>query len=200
MPPFLEGQCCYSSDDKTPFLGAKTILTGYVQTYVLFCFVLKPWKNVSLTCLMFFMLETMLLQSSSSDYIRGCLPGYSLQFGSNKTLFYSYYRLFIILNILQLCQLFLNKAGGKKKKTQSLQLNYHNQSSKQSHTVSLMLWPTVPFSGIYNSISEVFPLHLFHDVRALKLKICNTHWKLYHILRLCAMVKRILLSLPVKYS
>ena len=158
MPPFLEGQCWYSSDDKTPFSGAKTILTGYVQSYVFF---LKPWKNVSLTCLIFFMLETMLLQSSSSDYMRGCLPGYSLQFGSNKTLFYSYYRLFIILNILQLCQLVLNKAGGKKKIPQSLQLNYHNQSSKQTHAVSLMLWLTVPFYGIYIILFLKFSLSIY---------------------------------------
>ena len=29
-----------------------------------------------------------------SGYLRSCLPGYSPQFGSNKTLFYSYYRFF----------------------------------------------------------------------------------------------------------
>ena len=38
----------------------------------------------------------MLLWNSSQSYLRGYLLGYSPQFGLNKTLLYSYYRLFII--------------------------------------------------------------------------------------------------------
>ena len=37
----------------------------------------------------------MLLLSKSQCYLRGCILAYIPQFGSNKTLFYSYYRLFI---------------------------------------------------------------------------------------------------------
>ena len=70
-----------------------------------------------------------------------------------------------ILNILQLCQLFLNKAGGGGVGggggAQSLQLNYHNQPSKQSHAVSPMFWPTVPFSGIYIILFLKFSLSIY---------------------------------------
>ena len=39
----------------------------------------------------------MLLLSKSQCYLRGYILGYIPQFGSNKTLFYSYYRVLIIL-------------------------------------------------------------------------------------------------------
>ena len=67
MPPFLGCQCLYSFDDKTPFPGAKATLTHYVLADLFF---LKPWRNVSLTCLVFFVLtrhktvlKTIFLQS-----------------------------------------------------------------------------------------------------------------------------------------
>ena len=77
------------------------LCTSWSVFWIFLVLFLKPWRNVSLTCLMFFVLtrhktvlKTMLLQSRSQSYLRGCLLGYSPQFGSDKTLFYSYYKLF----------------------------------------------------------------------------------------------------------
>ena len=41
MPPFLGGQC-WCSFDKTPFPGAKAVLTRYVCADLVFFFFLKP--------------------------------------------------------------------------------------------------------------------------------------------------------------
>jgi len=75
MPLFLGRQCWSSFEEKTPFPGTKAMLTC-CELVGLFFF-LKPWRNVSLTCLMFFVLtgnktelKTLLLWSSLSE-----LPG-----------------------------------------------------------------------------------------------------------------------------
>ena len=75
MPLFLGCQCWFSLDDKTPFPGTKAMLDMlYVHVLVCFVFFLKPWRNVSLTCLMVFVLtryktvlKTLLLGSSFSE-------------------------------------------------------------------------------------------------------------------------------------
>ena len=53
MIPVLGHQCCSSFRYKTPFLGAKAILTHCVRAVFP---ILKPCRNVSLTYLMFFVL------------------------------------------------------------------------------------------------------------------------------------------------
>lgn len=53
MPPILGHQCWSSFHDKTPFRGAKAILTGCVHADLVF---LKPWRNVFLPYLIFFVL------------------------------------------------------------------------------------------------------------------------------------------------
>ena len=50
MRPILKHQCWSTCNDKTPFPGAKAMLTDLVY--------LKPWRNVSLTCVMLFVLTT----------------------------------------------------------------------------------------------------------------------------------------------
>ena len=55
MPPILGHQCWSSFHDKTPFRGAKAILTGCVHADLVF---LKPWRNVLLPYLMIFFVLT----------------------------------------------------------------------------------------------------------------------------------------------
>ena len=54
MPLFLGCWCWSLFNDKTPFPGTKAILTHCLQAGLFFFFFLKPWRNVTLICLMFF--------------------------------------------------------------------------------------------------------------------------------------------------
>ena len=110
MPLFLGHQCWCSADDKTLFPGAKSILIRCVCAGFFFLFFLKPWRNASLACFMFFVWQDIKLHwkpcffgAIPQSYLRGCAPGFIPQFGSNKTLFHSDYRFFIIfLNIIKM--------------------------------------------------------------------------------------------------
>ena len=66
MPPFPKHQCWSTCNDKTPFPGAKAMLTCCARADLVYS---KPWRNVSLTCVVFFVLtvhetvlKTMLLR------------------------------------------------------------------------------------------------------------------------------------------
>ena len=164
----MDGQCRYCSDDKTPFSGQdhidwlRTNFCGFfwnlerMYLWLVWCSLYwKPcfsravpqtiWEDVS-QATVFSLAQIKLFSIPITD----CL--------SLPLILY-------ILNILQLCQLFLNKAGGGGVGggggAQSLQLNYHNQPSKQSHAVSPMFWPTVPFSGIYIILFLKFSLSIY---------------------------------------
>ena len=64
MPPFLRCQCQYFLDGKTPFLGAKAILTCYIHFYLfLFVSFFETLKKCILTCLVFFLLGKKLAKS-----------------------------------------------------------------------------------------------------------------------------------------
>ena len=99
MPPFLGCQCWYFFDDRTLFPGAKDILAHCVHADLFFWnlegmnrwFVRGSlfWQDTKLYW------KPCFSRAVPQNYLRDCLPGYSPQFGWNKTLFYSNYRLFI---------------------------------------------------------------------------------------------------------
>ena len=83
-------------------------LTGYMLICLFACLFVfwKYWRNVSLTWLMLFVVtrykavwKPCFYGAVPQTYLRGCLWGYSPQFGSNKTLFYSYYSWLLITYI-----------------------------------------------------------------------------------------------------
>ena len=93
-----------SSQVPSPYWFAVYVLVFF------FLFFLKPWRNASLACFMFFVWQDIKLHwkpcffgAIPQSYRRGCAPGFIPQFGSNKTLFHSDYRFFIIfLNIIKM--------------------------------------------------------------------------------------------------
>ena len=112
MPSFLGWQGRDSFDDKPPFPGAKARMTHCVGAVFW-----KPWRHVSLTCSVFFVLSrcrTVLKLHFSravpQSYLGCWLPGYSPQCGSSKTLFFFFWcGLFLksVLNLLQYCSCFM---------------------------------------------------------------------------------------------
>ena len=100
MPSFLGWQGRDSFDDKPPFPGAKARMTHCVGAVFW-----KPWRHVSLTCSVFFVLSrcrTVLKLHFSravpQSYLGCWLPGYSPQCGSSKTLFF-----FLMWTIFKVC-------------------------------------------------------------------------------------------------
>lgn len=98
MPLFLGGQC-WCPLDKTPFPGAKTVLTRCVCADLL-CFVfswnlegMSPWlawrslfwQDINLCW------KPCFSGAVSQRHLGNGLPGCSPQFGSSKTLLYPYY-------------------------------------------------------------------------------------------------------------
>ena len=115
MPSFLGCQGRDSFDDKTPFPGAKARMTHCVGAVFL-----KPWRHVSLTRSVFFVLtrcRTVLKLHFSRavppSYLGCWLLGYSPQCGSNKAFFLSFFFfrcgpfLKYLLNLLQCCFCFM---------------------------------------------------------------------------------------------
>ena len=98
-PPFLGRLCWYSFDDKTSFPGQGCTDSLSWCWCGLFHFSwdlerMYPWL---IWCSLFWQ-DIKLCWTSCffgavpQGYLRGCLLGYTLQFGSNKTLFFSYCR------------------------------------------------------------------------------------------------------------
>ena len=87
---------------KAPFPSTKAIpLAVYMLIFFFFFWNLEGmytccvwhslfWRDIKLCS------KPCFFRTVPQSYLRGCLKGYSPQFGLNKTLFYSYYRLFII--------------------------------------------------------------------------------------------------------
>ena len=114
MAPFLGHQCWYSFDDKTPLLGAKAVMTDCVHANLFFfllllwtlkdcipdsliCFVLTSYKTAENCTALHQFLSFREVVYWAITLSCCCLDAQSCLtlLGSNKTLFYSYYRLFI---------------------------------------------------------------------------------------------------------
>ena len=87
MPLFLGCQCWASLNDKIPFPATRCRPDLLCMCWSVLFF--KPWRNVSLTCLKFFLLTRIKLcckpcfsGAVPQNYLRGCLLGYGPHFGS----------------------------------------------------------------------------------------------------------------------
>ena len=80
--------------------------TVYVLIFSFFFWNLEGMHPWLVLCSLFWhqtALKTMFFGAIPQSYLRGCAPGFIPQFGSNKTLFHSSYRFFIIfLNIIKM--------------------------------------------------------------------------------------------------